>query len=79
REQDVTKITLVCTHGLFSGQALERLTAFPELQEIVTTNTVPIPPEKRVKNMTVLSIAPIFGEAILRNLKGQSLNPLFSY
>ncbi len=78
-QEDVTKITLVCTHGLFSGQAIERLTAFPELQEIVTTNTVPIPPEKRVKNMTVLSIAPIFGEAIFRNLKGQSLNPLFSY
>ncbi len=47
--------------------ALERISAIPQISEIVVTDTVPIPPEKRLPNMSVLSVAPSFGEAILRN------------
>ena len=79
RKRRVKKITLACTHGVFSGSAIERLCKIPEIAEIVTTNTVPIPPEKRLPNMTILSVAPIFGEAIRRNLMGQSVGALFAF
>jgi ribose-phosphate pyrophosphokinase len=79
RQHQVRRISLACTHGVFSGPAIERLAAIPEIDEIVTTNTVPIGPEKRLPNMTVLSVAPIFGEAICRNIMGQSVGSLFAY
>jgi len=79
RDCGVRRVSLACTHGLFSGAAIERLGAIPEIDEIVTTNTVPIPPEKRLPNMTVLSVAPIFAEALRRNLLGQSVGSLFAY
>jgi ribose-phosphate pyrophosphokinase len=50
----VQEITVICTHGLFTGRALERLTGISQIKEIVTTDTVPIPPEKRLPVMTVL-------------------------
>jgi len=79
RKMDVRRITLACTHGVFSGPAIERLRQIPEVEEIVTTNTVPIPPEKMLPNMTILSVAPIFGEAIRRNLLGCSVGSLFAF
>ncbi|NLD44424.1 MAG: ribose-phosphate pyrophosphokinase [Chloroflexi bacterium] len=79
RQNDVSRMTLACTHGLFTGPAIGRLAAIPELEEIVTTNTVPIPPEKRLPNMTVLSVASIFAEALRRNLLGRSVGSLFAY
>jgi ribose-phosphate pyrophosphokinase len=70
---------LVCAHGLFTGPAIDRLRALDCLTEIVTTDTVPIPAEKRLPNMTVLPVCAMFGEAIRRNLQGESVQPLFSY
>ena len=75
----VTHVTLVCTHGIFCGPAVENLGAVPEIKLIVTTNTVPIPPEKRIKNMEVLSVAPLFAEAIRRIHEGETMQPLFEY
>jgi ribose-phosphate pyrophosphokinase len=75
-ELDVQRVSLACTHGLFTGKAIERL-ASCNLVEIVTTNTVPIPPEKRLPNMTVLSIAPLMAEAIHRIHVGESVSSLF--
>ncbi len=77
-ELDVQRISLACTHGLFTGKAIERL-ASRDLHEIVTTNTVPVPPEKRLPNMTVLSIAPLMGEAIHRIHHGESVSSLFTH
>lgn len=79
REEGAEEFYVTCTHGLFSGPAIERLANIPEIAEIVVTNTVPIPPERRLPNMKVLSVAPVFGEAIRRNLTGESVAPLFAY
>ena len=76
REMDVQRVALACTHGLFTGKAIERLDACG-LDEIVTTNTVPVPAEKRLPNMTVLSIAPLLAEAIHRIHEGESVSALF--
>jgi ribose-phosphate pyrophosphokinase len=75
----VGRITVACTHGVFSGPAIDRLRALPEIDEIVTTNTVPIPEEKRLPNMTILSVASIFGEAMRCNTLGRSVGKLFAF
>ena len=75
-ELDVRRMSLTCTHGLFTGKAIERLGSCG-FEEIVTTNTVPIATEKRLSNMTVLSIAPLLAEAIRRIHEGESVSSLF--
>jgi ribose-phosphate pyrophosphokinase len=76
---DIEKIMVVCTHGLFTGEAIKRLSSLPEIEEIVTTDTVPIPADKRPPNLTVLSVGPIFGEAIRRNFCKESIGDLFAF
>jgi len=78
KERRVQRICVACTHGLFTGKALERLGARDDIEEIVTTNTVPLAPEKRLPNMTVLSIAPLLAEAIHRIHEGESVSSLFA-
>jgi ribose-phosphate pyrophosphokinase len=78
-ENGIEEILVVCTHGLLIGDAIARIGAIPEIKEIVTTDTVPIPPEKRLDRMVVLSVAPIFGEAIRRNYARQSIGDLFAF
>lgn len=51
-------MTLVATHGLLSGPAVERLRDCGA-REIILMDTVPVPQEKRLDNMTVLSVAPL--------------------
>jgi ribose-phosphate pyrophosphokinase len=77
QERRVARVAVACTHGLFTGKAIERLASRQEIQEIVTTDTVPIPPEKRLANMRVLSVAPLLGEAIRRIHVGESVSVLF--
>jgi ribose-phosphate pyrophosphokinase len=75
----IEQISLICTHGLFTGESLRKISMIPQITEIVTTNTVPVPPEKMLPNMNILSVAPVFGEAILRNYNRQSIGDLFSF
>lgn len=76
RERRVRSIRIACTHGLFAGGALDRLAGQPDIDEIVCTNTVPIP--KRVDKLTVLSVAPALAEAIRRIHNGESVSALFA-
>ncbi|SDL36002.1 ribose-phosphate pyrophosphokinase [Nonomuraea maritima] len=76
REQDVRSVRVACTHGLFSGGAVERLGSLREVREIVCTNTVP--PPKPSDKLTVLSIAPAMAEAMRRIHDGESVSALFS-
>ncbi|MEJ7839533.1 MAG: ribose-phosphate pyrophosphokinase [Thermomicrobiales bacterium] len=77
RKRDVGNISVACTHGLFTGQALERLAA-ANIVEIVSTNTVPLDPARRLPNMTEISIAPLIAEAIHRIHHGESVSSLFA-
>lgn len=76
RKRGATGVTVACTHGVFSGPAIERLRDL-EVDEIIATNTVPILPDKRLPNMSVLSVAPVFGEAIRRINLGESVSAIF--
>ena len=68
---------LACgVHPVLSGPALERIGASP-LEEVVVTNSIPVPAEKRIPRVTVLSVAPLLGEAIRRIHDEESVSTLF--
>lgn len=65
-----------CTHGVLSGPAIERLENSP-IKEIVILNTIPIEAEKKIDKIKVLSVAPIFAEAIRRIYEDISVSKIF--
>ncbi|MGC9347952.1 MAG: ribose-phosphate diphosphokinase [Anaerolineae bacterium] len=75
----VRRVTVVGTHGLFTGPAVRRLNAIDEIDEIVVTNTVPLPDDRRPERLVILSVARIFGEVIRRNVQGESVGSLFEF
>ena len=77
--EGIEDIRVVCTHGVFSRGGLERLAAVAEISEIITTDTVHIPPEKMHPKLTVLSVAPVFADAIHHNINRESLSDLFVF
>lgn len=77
KEHGAADVYLSFTHALFVPPAMERLSELP-LKEIVTTNTLPVPTQDRPKNMTVLSVAPMLAEVILRAHEGRSVGELFN-
>jgi ribose-phosphate pyrophosphokinase len=75
REQGTGAIRIACTHGLFANGALDKLSAQPDVAEIVCTNTVPI--RELTSKLTVMSVAPALAEAIRRIHDGESVSALF--
>jgi ribose-phosphate pyrophosphokinase len=71
------RVTAVATHGIFSGPAIDRLKNAP-LAEIVVTNTVPVPEEKRIDKIVVLSIAKIVADAIRAVFEDASVSEIFN-
>jgi len=69
-------IYVCCTHPVFSGPAIERLEKAP-IKEIVVTNTIPLNESKKLDNIKVLSVAPLFSEAIRRIHDNIPVSPLF--
>ncbi len=65
-----------CTHGVLSGPAIERIKNSP-FKEVVITNTIPLPKEKELPQIKVLSIAPLFAEAIKRLNENRAMGDLF--
>ncbi|MDF9407055.1 MAG: Ribose-phosphate pyrophosphokinase [Pelotomaculum sp. PtaB.Bin013] len=72
----VNDIYVCCTHGVLSGPALERLEESP-IKEVVITNTIPVPKEKLIDKIKILSVAPLLGEAIIRIHEDLSVSKLF--
>lgn len=77
RAHGARDVYLAFTHPVLSPPAVERLSQLG-LKEIVTTDTLPITPEKRLPNMTVLSVAELLGEVIMRSHEGRSVGELFN-
>ena len=77
KEAGAAEVYLCFTHPILSPPAIERLSGLP-ITEIITTNSVPIPSEKRLPNMTVLSVAPLLGEVMRRIHEGQSVGQMFN-
>lgn len=75
-ERGAREVDACCTHPIFSGPAIERI-AGSRLEEVVVTDTVPVKDGKVKDKVTVLSIAPLLGEAIRRIHTGQSVGAMF--
>ncbi len=75
-EGGATEVMVAATHGVLSGPAVERLSK-SRVSEVVITNTLPIPPERRFEKLTVLSIAPLIARAITEVFGDGSVTSLF--
>ena len=71
------RVYALATHPIFSPPATERLRD-AGFERIVVTNTVPIPPEKRLPNIEVLDVGPLLGEVIRRIHTGRSVGEMFN-
>ena len=70
-------VYLAFTHAVLSPPAIERLGSLG-LKEIITTDTLPVAPNDRLPNMTVLTVAELLGEVIIRSHEGRSVGELFN-
>jgi ribose-phosphate pyrophosphokinase len=75
-ERGAEEVYACCTHPVFSGPAIQRIASCP-VKEVVVTDTIPVADNKRLDKITVLSIAPLLGEAIHRIHTGQSIGAMF--
>jgi len=75
-DRGASDVWIAATHGLLSGPAVDRLKNGP-IREVVVTNTVPIPDEKRFDHLRVLSIAPLVANAIDAVFEDRSVSELF--
>ena len=76
KERGANDVYACATHALLSGPAVERLANAP-FKEIVVTNTVPVPREKRFPGLTVLSVGELVGQAIRFTHINESVSSLF--
>lgn len=76
KRKGASQIHVAATHGVLAGPAIDRLRDAP-VDSIVITDTVPLPPEKMLPNITVLSVAPMLGEAIKRIHHHESISSIF--
>lgn len=79
KKSGAMEVSAAATHAVFSGKAVENLKGSP-FKEVAVTDSIPISEDKRreLKHMlTILSVADLLGEAILRVHRDESVSPLF--
>lgn len=76
KEHGAKAIYAGCIHPVLCGSAVEKIEK-SDLTEFVVTNTIPIPKEKRVEKLKIISIAPLFAETIKRNNEARPIDDLF--
>jgi len=75
-EQGAKEVYACATHPVLSGPAIDRI-QHSQIKELVVTNTIQLPEEKKIDKVTELSVAPLIGEAIIRIHEDQSVSILF--
>lgn len=75
-ESGAKDVYACCTHPVLSGPAIERIQN-SSIKELVVTNTIPLPEQKKIGKITPLSVAPLLGEAIIRVHEKLSVSTLF--
>jgi ribose-phosphate pyrophosphokinase len=74
--EGAAEIYIAATHAVLSGKAVQKLEESP-VRQVVVTNTLPIPDEKRIERLTVLSIAPIVASALQAVFEDESVSEIF--
>jgi ribose-phosphate pyrophosphokinase len=77
REHGARSVTAACVHAILSDRAVEKICGADLIEELVVTDTIPLPEHKRNEKIRVLSVAPLLGEAITRIHTGTSVGELF--
>lgn len=75
-DRGAQRVFACATHGIFAGAAFDQI-ADSHLEEIIVTNTIPLPPEAEAARIRTISVAALFAEAIMRIHKDLSLSTLF--
>lgn len=75
-ENGALEVYACCTHPVLSGPAIERIEN-SKIKELVITNSISLPEEKKISKIVNLSVAPLIGEAIIRVHEEQSVSTLF--
>ncbi|MBI2848102.1 MAG: ribose-phosphate pyrophosphokinase [Chloroflexi bacterium] len=75
-ERGASEVYSCCTHPVFTGSAIQRIASSP-VKEVIVTDTLPVTNAKKIDKISVLSIAPLLGEAIHRIHTGQSVGAMF--
>lgn len=76
RREGARQVYACATHAVFSPPAIERLSS-GVLEEVIVTNTIPVPEENRFQQLTVLSVANLLGETIWRIHEDSSVSSMF--
>lgn len=76
--QGATSVQTVATHGLFTGGAPERIMA-SEIDHVIVSDTVDLPPERRFGKLEILSVAGLFAKGIQCIYDGESISALFEF
>jgi ribose-phosphate pyrophosphokinase len=77
RQQGATRVLACATHAVFSPPACERLSTEGLFEQVVVTNSIPIPPDRTFPQLKVLSVANMLGEAIWRIHEESSVSSMF--
>ena len=78
KQAGANSVLAVCTHGVLSGAAIERIEKSC-LSEMIITNTIRLDASKKIDKITVLSVGTLLGHGILRILSDEPLSGLFTY
>jgi ribose-phosphate pyrophosphokinase len=76
KDRGAAEVFIAATHPVLSGPAIERLSVAP-VSEVVVTNTLPVPEDRRFPNLTVLSIAPVIADALDAVFEDASVSEIF--
>jgi ribose-phosphate pyrophosphokinase len=76
RRNGAREVYVCATHAVLCGPAIERLRDAP-IRQVVVTDSIPTPPDKRLPNLVVLSVAPLLANAIKRIHLNESVSKLF--
>ena len=74
KNHNAARVWIACTHPLFTPPAVERLKALSEVEEIIVTDTIPLPKEKIFEKIRVIGTAPSIAKVIKRLAGGKSLH-----
>ena len=77
RREGARQVFACATHAVFSPPAVDRLSS-GVFEEVIVTNTIPVPHDKQFDQLTVLSVANVLGETIWRIHEDSSVSSLFN-
>jgi ribose-phosphate pyrophosphokinase len=76
KDRGASSVYVCATHGVFSPPAFERIAEAP-IEEVIVTNSIPLPDEQKHGKIRQLSVAPLFGRAIRNVYEDESVSELF--